>query len=160
MAQGIGVPVHKRDGGRALIVDRANSGIVAGGAVLQHIRKRCTVAEINAGVELLAAPGAGFAYRIVDASMIAIGGAASGATTVDILATLATASRKLVAAAIAGLTQSAVLRAGAANATVLADGASFTVNDANTAITVAKTGSALATATHVDVSVSYVIDEV
>lgn len=158
--QGIQPAVHKRDGGNTLVVDRANGGKVAGSAVVQHIRRRCTVAEINAGVELLAAPGAGYAYRIIDAALIAIGGAASGSTSVDILATLATASRKLLAAAIAGLTQSAVLRAGAANAAVLADGASFTANDANTAITVGKTGGALATATHVDVSVSYVIDEV
>jgi len=92
--------------------------------------------------------------------MIAVGGAASGATTVDILATLAAGSRKLLASAIAGLTQSALLRAGAANAALLADGASHTANDANTAITVNKTGGALATSTHVDVLFWYVIDEV
>jgi hypothetical protein len=96
---------------------------------------------------------------MVDSSMIAVGGAAAGATSVDINATLATVSRKLLSSAIAGLTQSAILRAGAANAAVLADGASHTANDENTAITVAKTGASLTGATSVDVFFEYVVDE-
>jgi hypothetical protein len=123
----------------------------------QTVRRRCTVAEINAGVELLpAVPG--YAYRMTDAKMIAIGGAASGATDVRILGTRAAGSVALLAVAIAALTQSAVVRAGAANATVLADGASFTPLDANTAVTVGKTGGSLATSTHVDVTMTYVLE--
>jgi hypothetical protein len=68
-------------------------------------------------------------------------------------ATYAAANGKV--AAIAGLTRSAVLRAGATNATVLADGASFSECDANTAITIGKTGGDLATATHIDVLLTY-----
>jgi hypothetical protein len=64
---------------------------------------------------------------------------------------------KLLAAAVAGLTQSTVLRAGATNAAVLADGASFVANDTNTAISINKTGSNMATATHVDVLLTYEI---
>lgn len=123
------------------------------------IRKRFTIAEINAGAELLPALDSSFKYRMVDAAMIAIGGAVGATTTVDILATAAAASRKLLAVAIAALTQSAVVRAGGANATVLADGASFTANDANTAITVNKTGVTATTATHVDVIFWYVIEK-
>ena len=124
---------------------------------IQHIRTRFTVAQINAGATLLpAVPG--FAYRLVDAALIAVGGAASGATDVRILGTRAAGSVALLVAAIAALTQSALLRAGAANAVILADGASFTPLDANTAVTVGKTGGTLATATHVDVIASYVLE--
>jgi hypothetical protein len=123
----------------------------------QTVRRRCTAAEINAGVELLpAVPG--YTYRMTDAKMIAIGGAASGATDVRILGTRAAGSVALLVVAVAALTQSALVRAGAANATVLADGASFTALDANTAVTVGKTGGSLATATHVDVTMSYVLE--
>jgi hypothetical protein len=152
--------VYRKQGGRELVVGSGGvldvqDGAAVTGGVVRHIRKRFTVAEVNAGAELLpAVPG--FKYRMVDAAMIAVGGAAATATTVDILATLST-SRKLVANAVAGLTQSAVLRAGASNSTVLADGASFTENDENTAITVGKTGSNVATATHIDVLFSYAL---
>lgn len=124
-----------------------------------QIRKRFTIAEINAGATLLSALPVGFKYRMVDATMIAVGGAVGATTTVDILATASAASRKLLAVAIAALTQSAVVRAGATNATLLADGASFTANDSATAITVGKTGATATTATHVDVSFCYVIEK-
>lgn len=126
-------------------------------ADVQQIRTRFTAAQINAGASLLpAVPG--FAYRLVDLTLIAIGGAASGATDVRVLGTRAAGAVVLLAAAIAALTQSAVVRAGAANAAVLADGASFTPLDVNTAVTVGKTGGALATATHVDVLATYVLE--
>lgn len=123
----------------------------------QH-RERVTIAQINAGYTLLPAVR-GFKYRVTDMSMIAIGGAVTGATTIDILATQAAASVKLLAAAIAALTQSALLRAGAANATILANGASFVANDENTGISIGKTGGAAATATHVDVALTYVLEK-
>lgn len=124
---------------------------------LTTIRKRFTIAQINAGATLLPAlPG--IEYRMVDATAIAIGGAVGATTTVDILATLSAASRKLVAFAQASLLQSAVLRAGGAGAAVLADGASYTANDAGTAITVGKTGADATTATHVDISFTYTLE--
>lgn len=126
--------------------------------VLLTVNRRCTIAEVNAGVSILAAlPG--FKYRMVDARAIAVGGAVAAVTTVDILATLATASRKLVAFAQASLTQSALLRAGAAGAAILTNGASFQTNDVNTPITVGITGAAVTTATHVDISIDYVVEE-
>lgn len=126
-------------------------------AGVQQIRSRFTIAQVNAGVELLPAV-AGYKYRMVDAAIIAVGGAAAAHTSIDILGTISTA-RKLVAFLVAGTTQSTLLRAGAAtNGVILADGASFTANDANTAITVGKTGSDVDTATHVDILFSYVLE--
>lgn len=135
-----------------LMLDIAAGALM--GPVAQTVRTRFTAAQINAGATLLAAVP-GLKYRLVDAAFIAIGGNASGATTVDLLATQSTLSAKLVANAVAGLTQNTLLRAGATNSTILAAGASFVQNDANTALTVGKTGSDLATATHVDVLVTF-----
>jgi predicted RecA/RadA family phage recombinase len=120
------------------------------------IRRRLTTAEINAGATLVPAV-AGRRYRLVDAAALSYGGAATGLTTLDISGTVTT-TRKLVAFAQASLTQSTLLRAGATGAALLADGASFTQNDANSGITVGVTGSALATATGVDIFLSYAID--
>lgn len=122
-------------------------------------RERFTVAQINAGATLLSAVP-NYKYRITDMTLIAVGGAATVATAVTILGTRAAASVALLTAAIAALTQSAILRAGAANAVVLADGASHTDLDVNTAITVGKTGGTLAGATHIDVIVTYVLERV
>ena len=120
-------------------------------------RHRVTVAEINAGHELLPAI-TGRAYRIVSVTAIAYGGAVGTTTTVDILGTQAAGSVKLVAYAQASLTQSTVLNAGDAGAAVLADGASFAVCDAATAITISKTGGDADTATGIDVIITYVIE--
>jgi hypothetical protein len=126
------------------------------GAV-QHLRTRATIAQVNAGLELLPAlPG--LKYRLVDAALIAVGGAVAAADSVDILGTQSTA-KKLMAGLVAGLTENTLLRAGAAtNGVILAAGASFVANDANTAITLGKTGATATTATHVDVLLSYVIE--
>ena len=125
------------------------------GAVL-NVRKRLTIAQVNAGVELVAAVS-GKSIRMVDCKAIAVGGAAGAVTTVDVTGT-STTSRKLVAFAQASLTQSTVLTAGGSGATVLADGASYTANDAGTAINVSKTGSSITTATHIDVIFDYVLE--
>lgn len=144
--------------GRGQRKDRFVNDILVEPGELKFLRQRATIAQVNAGLTLLPAlPG--YKYKLVDAALIAVGGAVAAATTVDILATLAGSSRKLLAVAVAALTQSALVRAGAANATILADGASFTANDANTAITIGKTGSTATTATHVDVLLSYVVEE-
>jgi hypothetical protein len=120
-------------------------------------RFHIAIADWNAGIQLLPALTS-FGYRMINAKMIAIGGAAGAATTLDIVGTLSGSTRKLLAVAIAALTQSAVVRDGAANAVVLADGASYTRNDINTAITASVTGAALTTATFVDVILEYVVE--
>jgi hypothetical protein len=124
---------------------------------VRSIRQRVTTADINAGLTLLPAiPGR--RYRLVDCSMIAIGGAAATATSVDLRGTQSASVVNLVASAVAGLTQNTRLIAGTTNAAILAGGVSFAPCDVNTAITVARTGSALATATHVDFIVSYEVE--
>lgn len=151
-------------GGNVSVEDKFVDALVAAGFTLfplsgsvQHIRTRATVAQVNAGLELLPAlPG--LKYRVVDAALIAVGGAVTGSDSVDILGTQTTA-KKLMAGLVAGLTENTLLRAGAAtNGVILAAGASFVANDANTAITLGKTGASAATATHVDVLLSYVIE--
>lgn len=123
-------------------------------------RTRVTTAQINAGFVLLPAlPGV--KWRIVDCNMIAYGGAAVTATSVDLLGTKSGAASRPLVVAVAALTQSALVRMGAVNAVILADGASFTSHDTRTAISVVKQsgGSNLTTATGIDVSLTYVADQ-
>jgi hypothetical protein len=134
-----------------------NTDILANSGVVQHLRTRVTTAQVNAGHTLLAAV-AGRSYRLVDLSLIAIGGAATGATGVLVRGTQSASVVNLMDAKVAGLTQNTLLRIGTAtNGLILAAGASFVANDANTAITIIKDGSDLATATNIDVLLSYVL---
>lgn len=124
---------------------------------MMTIRKRLTIAQVNAGFTLLnALPG--MKYRIVDALAIAVGGAVTTVTTVDLKTTQATVVVKSVSFTQAALTQSAVVRAGGAGGTVLADGASFAQNDVNTPVLVGITGAAITVATNVDFEVNYAIE--
>lgn len=123
----------------------------------QSKRVRATIAQVNAGLELLPAlPG--YKYRMQNMQAISVGGAAGAVTTVDVLGTQSAASVKLAAFGQAALTQSTVLRPGVSGCTVLADGDSFVACDANTAITVGKTGSSVTTATHIDIDLTYTVE--
>lgn len=122
--------------------------------VVHSFRRRCTIAEVNAGVTLLPAL-AGTKYRMVSATAIAVGGAAAAVTTVDILATQSASSVKLVAFAQASLTQNTQLTSGGSGAAILAGGLSYVANDVNTAVTVGITGSSVTTATHIDINFMY-----
>lgn len=135
----------------------AGDPILSRATVVQNVRQRFTIAEVNAGAEVLPAL-TGYAYRMVGCTAISVGGAAGAVTTVDLLGTAASTGRKLVAFAQSSLTQNTVLRDGGTGGTVLAGGASYTTNDAGTAITVGKTGDDVTTATHIDVNVSYVLE--
>jgi len=127
---------------------------------VRNVRARVARADVNSGYTILPAL-AGYKYRIVDWSMIAIGGAAQTATSVDIVTTQAASAVRPAVVAVAALTQSAVVKPNSANCTVLADGASFVANDAGTAVTLSKqaAGSGLATATHIDILLTYTIEE-
>lgn len=127
------------------------------GGMVVSLRTRFTTAQVNAGATLLAAVP-NMRWRMQDAAMIAIGGNAATATSVNITATQSASSVNLLASAVAGLTQNTLLRAGATNAAIIAGGLSFVANDANTAVTVGKTGSDLATATSVDVIATFVLE--
>lgn len=150
--------------GKGHPVSRVINGVLVEFGVLKHQRTRVSVAQINAGFTLLPAlPGV--RWRIADLILIAIGGAVTGATDVRLLGTRAGSGVALGTAAVAGLTQSTVTRlgtpfatAGTASIVPLTDGASHTQLDANTAVTVGKTGGSAATATHVDVMLAYVAD--
>jgi len=131
-------------------------GLVVPGTV-RNIRRRCTIAEVNAGVTLLAAL-TGFKYRMITASAIAIGGAVGALDTVDILGTQSASGVKLVAFAQASLLQNAELKSGGSGAAILAGGVSYVANDVSTAITVGKTGATGTTATHVDINFTYAIE--
>lgn len=125
-------------------------------AMIMGKRVRATLAQINAGLTLLPATP-GMAYRIVAFTMVAVGGAAGGATSVDIIATRAAASVRPFVVAVAALTQSAIVGQTSANVTALADGASHTAFDVNTGVTIGTQsgGSALTTLTAVDVILHY-----
>lgn len=150
---------HTAAGGFSFIGPFAVTGALTnnGNAVVLNHRHRVTVAEINAGHELLPAI-AGRTYRMISCVAIAYGGAVGAVTTVDILGTESAAGVKLVAYAQANLTQSAVLTSGGTGAAVLADAASYIPCDANSAITIGKTGSDATTATGVDIILTYVIE--
>lgn len=136
-------------------VTSTNTATIGGNPIVLNYRERVVVADLNTGEDLLPAI-AGRTYRIIDVVVIAYGGAVETTTTVDILGTQSAGGVKLFTFAQADLTQSAVLTL--ADATVQADGASFTACDAATAITVGVTGAGAATATGVDFILTYVIE--
>lgn len=170
-----GAPVYAAASGKvgasgSLYVGRALEAASADGDVIEVmtvtpdlgaarvLRTRFTTAQVNAGATILTAlPG--LRYRVHDISLIAEGGNAATATSVDVLGTQSSSVVKLMDGRVAGLTQNTLLRAGTAtNGLILAAGASFAPCDANTAITIGKTGSDLATATHVHVLLTYDIE--
>lgn len=130
---------------------------VFGGGVVNYVKKRFTVAEVNAGDTILAARP-GYKYRMIDCSMAAEGGAAGTATSVEVSATQSAASVDLVSNTVGILTDDALVRMGITNSTLLANGLWAAANDANTAITIGKTGGALDTATHINVYMTYVVE--
>lgn len=139
---------------RRLVVPSGSASFLTG-AVL-NVRQRFTIAQVNAGVTLVAAI-TGFKIRMVSATATAIGGAVTAVTTVDILGTQSTAV-KLVAFAQASLAENTQLRDGVSGAAVLAAGASYLANDAGTAVTVDITGSDITTATHIDINFDYALE--
>lgn len=155
---GVLIFYHPTTAAELFRIDPAVTGgyIIPGASI--NLRTRLTVAAINAGATTVFSARAGFKYRMLSATAIAVGGAVGATTTVDILATQATASAKLVAFAQASLTQSTVLVSGGAGAAVLADGASYIQNDVNTAIQISKTGASLTVATSVDFLLSFVLE--
>ncbi len=131
--------------------------------VVQNKRQRVAIGDINTGATILPAIE-GKAYRIIDIALVAYGGnlaATAEATGVAVSGTQSAAGAALFTVPVASLTQSTLIHSSCAgsSAFILADGASFVANDANTAVTVqAVGGSDLITATGIDVIISYVIE--
>lgn len=121
------------------------------------LRKHALIAAINAGFTLIPAV-AGAKIRMHDIKAVAVGGAVTSVTTVDVKGTQSSSVVKLVAFAQANLTQSAVVRDGGTGGTVLADGASYAPCDAGTPVTVGITGSNITVATAIDFLVTYSLE--
>jgi len=112
------------------------------------------VADVNTGV--LAVPRApGRIYTVVDGWMRAIGGAAGSLTSIDV--TDDTTGTVALSFEAAGLAENAVLRAGATNTTVTNAGTALTQGEG---ILVKNVGTAVDTATHVDVCIHYLVTSV
>jgi hypothetical protein len=77
---------------------------------------------------------------------------------VTVNGTQAASGVALIIAAVAALTRSTIVKPNTGSVTVLADGASNVLNDVNTNINVGKTGGSLATATAVDVILTYTLE--
>ena len=137
----------------------SKDGVIFNGGV-NCVRKRFTTAQVNAGAPIVEGIE-GKKLRLVDATLVAVGGGnASGATSVDIVSKQSDSTVKLVAGAVAGLEQNDYLNMfAAANVTLLDGGASLIANDAGEGISIAKTGSSLATVEHIDAIVSYVVED-
>lgn len=125
--------------------------------VCKSLRLRLTIAQVNAGADLLAALPT-VRWRLFDAAMIAIGGAVTSNTSVNISGLVSGVATQLAVGAQASLTQSTLLRIGSAGMTIIANGASFTQQDVNAAMRATNVGSAITVATHVDFLIHYVAD--
>jgi hypothetical protein len=125
------------------------------------LRHRVTLAQVKAGHTLLPAlPG--YKYRLVDLTLIALGGAAATSTSVDVAGTRGGSPVLLAVTDVGGLTQSTRVSIGEqTESVILADGASFTACDANTAITIADAvaDSLTGCTDGIDVIIQYCIDK-
>jgi hypothetical protein len=146
--------------GRGAVSVRYIRDVEVAFGVIKTFRQRFTVAQLTtAGTPFSCCPALpGVRWRLVDAYLIAIGGNVTTSTSINIAGTRAAAQVELLVVAIAALTQSALVRAGAANAVILADGASFTQMDANFALTAHSVGGTPTVATNVDMMIDYVAD--
>ena len=141
--------------------DAADTGDARADGISFNVRLRVTTSDMNAGKEVLPALS-GKRYRIIDCHVIAVGGdmEASVATGIAICGTQTTPQKLFEVLLEAGV-QSAICRPGDANTNILADGASFVQNDANTAITVRTVTAGnydLITCTHIDINITYALE--
>lgn len=137
-------------------IDTTNKRL-SGPAQANVYRERVPIADVNAGTTLLpAVPG--YKYRIHYFAAIAYGGAVGTLTSVELNGTQSSSVVDLASFAQANLTQSTYLGPESTGTTLLADGASFAICDANTAISVSKTGGAGDTATGIDFLLIYSVE--
>ena len=125
--------------------------------VVQSIRVRTTVSELNADAIILPAV-AGKGYRLISFNLIPYGGGTCSALTSLELEGFQTSGVDLVSLAQASMTQSNPMIVGAAGVTILADGATYAVNDDNKALTATVTGTDAATCTGVDFILTYTLE--
>lgn len=143
--------------GRGAVQSRYINNTYVEFGVVKSLRVRLSPTQLAAVTAILPAlPGV--RWRQFDSKMIAIGGNATTSTSINISGAVAGVTKELLVVAVAALTQSALVRAGAANAVILADGLSFTQQDANTAISAKSVGGTLTVATFIDIFIEYVAD--
>ena len=149
------INIYKKQGGNVMVF---GSGSIPVGIALSQTTFS-TKAEVIAGTTLLPALD-GYQYRMTGLKMISTGAGAATATSVDINADQ-TGAVILVANAVAGLTDSAVLREGTTNSAVLADGASYQTCTVNTPITMKQVtaGGDLTGSVYIVTVLDYVIEE-
>lgn len=145
--------------GRGAQVSRYIKNVLVEFGVFKQLRTRVTRAQLNAGFNLLPAlPGV--KWQLVNGKFIAVGGAATSGTSVNLKGTQSGSAANLAIITIAALTQSAVVTTESAPAagsvTLLADGASFIPNDVNTAMSVITVGSAMTVMTNLDCFIGYI----
>lgn len=124
--------------------------------IARQARVRLQASQVNAGATLVASPGTGRALRLIDLKVIAVGGTTAAGTAVEVRGTQSASPAILASFGIADLDRSAL--ATLADATILADGASFAACDAATAITAIKDGDDFTGVTHFDFIITYGID--
>lgn len=144
--------------GRGAVQARYIKDVFVEFGVTKTIRRRYTLAQVNAGQVLLSAlPGV--RWGLIGARFIATGGGAATATSVNLQGTVAGSTVQLWVVTVAALTRSTAVTMGhtpaAGSETILADGASFNAMDVNTSINLAVVGSALATSTGFDLFISF-----
>jgi len=132
------------------------NGLSTADNIVRTVRKQFTVAQVNAaGGTALVAGIAGQQIQPIYAAMIAIGGAVTQATTIDII--VQTSGTKPFQGLQANLTENAVADDLASGLAPLAAGLSFTPQTAGKGVLISKTGADEATATHVDVIFVYTL---
>jgi hypothetical protein len=144
-------------GGRGARGSRYIGDTLVDFGVAKTLRAHLTLAEVNAGAPLLPALF-GVRWQLLEWTMLARGGNAGGATSLNISGIREGSAVHLAVTAIAALVRSAIVRAGSANAVVLADGESFEPLDVYTAVTCVSVGM-MTTATSFDVTISYLANE-
>jgi hypothetical protein len=153
--------------GRGAVSVRYIRDIEVAFGVVKTFRQRFTVAQLTtAGLAFTSCPALpGVRWRMCDLIMIAIGGNVTTSTSINVAGTVAGSAVELAVVAAARLTRSLINRmgtpfatAGAESITSLADGASFTQMDANTALVAHSVGGTPTVATAVDMLIDYVAD--
>lgn len=129
--------------------------------VVKSVRKRFTAAQVNASGGTPVVEGIpGHKLRLVNATLVAVGGNSAGATHVELASKQGESAVKLVRVAVAGLADNAVTNMFAAsNVTLLNAGASLASNNAGEPINITRVTNNLTGATHVDVILEYVVEE-
>ena len=143
----------------AKVLDLPISGKITESTALNIRTSTAAAAVIHTASTTLLPAIAGYKYRIIDIAMISTVANAATATAVTISGTQGASVVALVSNTVGALTDSTkVLMGTTANSSILADGASYTACDVNTAITIESTGAGLGGSTAIISIITYAIE--